>query len=74
MRLFQSKEKKQQIETARSTYSEFARSAAASDPEQAHELAATFKETSELGALSEKERRERSIAGLSGLRGERSRR
>jgi hypothetical protein len=59
MRLFQSKEKKQQVDAARSTYSEFAHAAATSDPEQAHGLAATFKANQEVGVLSEKERRER---------------
>jgi hypothetical protein len=59
MRLFQSKEKKQQVDAARSSYSDFARSAAASDPQQAHELAASFKGSSQLSVLSEKERRER---------------
>ena len=59
MRLFQSKERKEQVDAARSTYSEFAQAAAISDPEQAHGLAATFKANQQLGVLSEKERRER---------------
>jgi hypothetical protein len=61
MRLFQSlREKRQDVEDARSIYNEFVRAAAASDPEQTHRLAAQFKENQELGALSDKERRERS--------------
>jgi hypothetical protein len=57
MRLFQArKEKKQQVAAAWSTYSEFARAAAASDPERAHTLAAAFKENPDRGVLSEKER------------------
>lgn len=59
MRLFQSSEKKQQVDAARSIYSEFADAAATSTPEQAHGLAATFKANQELGVLSEKERRQR---------------
>jgi hypothetical protein len=59
MRLFQSKEKKQEAEEARSTYAEFAQSAAASDPEQARALAASFKQNQSVDSLSEKERRQR---------------
>ena len=60
MRLFQSKEKKQQADAARSTYMEFARAAAESDPQEVGVLVETFKENRELGVLSEKERRTRS--------------
>ena len=42
MRFFQSKEKKQAIEAARSGYTEFAQAAASSEPEQARALAASF--------------------------------
>jgi hypothetical protein len=58
MRLFQSKEKKQEINAARSAYIDFARDAASSDPKRALALAGAFKEESKLGSLSEKERRE----------------
>jgi hypothetical protein len=57
---FQSKEKKQQVAAARTVYSEFARAAATSDPQQTHGLVATFNENQGLGVLSEKEQRERS--------------
>jgi hypothetical protein len=61
MRLFQSlREKRQDVEDARSIYNEFVRNAAASDPVEAHRLAAEFKENPQLDVLSEKERRERS--------------
>jgi hypothetical protein len=59
MRLFQSKEKKQEVEAARSSFAEFARTAATSEPVQARALAATFKQNPTIASLSEKERRER---------------
>jgi hypothetical protein len=61
---FKSKEKKEQEATARSIYSEFAQAAAASDPEQAHGLAATFKGNQQLAVLPAKEQQERSSAAF----------
>jgi hypothetical protein len=58
VRLFQSKEKKQEAEAARSSYAEFALAAASSEPEQARALAATFKQNPTIASLSDKERRE----------------
>jgi hypothetical protein len=45
-------------------YSEFAQAAAATDPEQAHGLAATFKGNQQLAVLPAKEQRERSSAAF----------
>jgi hypothetical protein len=59
MRLFQSKEKKQETESAHSGYAEFARLAASSEPDQARTLAASFKQSEHVSSLSEKERRQR---------------
>jgi hypothetical protein len=57
---FQSRARKEQIAAARSAYSEFARAAATSDPQQTRALAATLEQHQGLAVLSEKERRERS--------------
>jgi hypothetical protein len=56
MRLFQSKEKKPEVDAARSAYAEFAVSASSSNPSEARALAASFKENSQVASLSPKER------------------
>jgi hypothetical protein len=58
MKLFQRKEQKKQIETARSIYSEFASAAATSDPANVRVLAATFRDNPGRDALPDKERRQ----------------
>lgn len=56
MRLFKSKEEKQQIAAARSDYQDFVEAAARAEPEQARTLAVAFKSNPRVAALSKKER------------------
>lgn len=61
MKLFKSREQKQQIDEARNRYAAFVDAAAKASPEQALSLAATFKSQTPVDSLSDREQRKRAI-------------
>jgi len=58
VKLFRSKEEKQQIAEARGQYTSFVQAVSQAEPEQALALVRSFKSQVDLGALSDREQRE----------------